>query len=229
MFFTVPCFASPNGLAGWYHGSFGYENALNNSKENETPLILFFFLDSDPLCQKLGEDYFSKYDVYNFLDDISKVDINLEGNDFEIELAKKYNIEKETTLLIVFPFAEADPVKTSPFMKEQDMTPEEFTANLKSIFSLTYNNIGYSFFENQDYENAIKYYSFSIKYDPDRAYSVFALGSVYHAVAIEEKDMEYFKKAEEYYMEALKLNPEYKECKEELKKLYENKIKLEVK
>ncbi len=226
LLFNVPCYASLDGLVGWYHGSFGYENALDESMRDETPLILFFYQDSDPYCQKLGDIYFSAYDVYNYLDDIPKVDINLEGNDFEIELAKKYNIKGETTLLIVFPFIKTDPVRTSPFLEDRDMTPEEFAVNLKNIFSLTYNKAGYSFFENQEYEKAVKYYNFSIKYDPNRAYSFFALGSVYHAMAIEEKDIGYIEKAEEHYEKALELDSEYKECKEELEKLFENKIKL---
>ena len=83
--------------------------------------------------------------------------------------------------------------------------------------------MGYTFFTQQKYEEAIKYYDLSIQYDSKRAYSFFALGSVYHAMAIEEKDMKYLKKAEEYYINALKLDPKYKECKEELKKLYKNK------
>ena len=226
MIFTMPCFASLDGLVGWYHGSFGYESALEDSRKNESPLILFFYMASDTYCQKLGDVYFSAYDVYNYLNDIPKVDINLEGNDFELDLAKKYNVEGNTTLLIVFPFATTDPVQTSPFLEDRDMTPEEFAVNLKNIISITYNKIGYSFFENQEYDKAVKYYEISIKYDPVRAYSFFALGSVYHSMAIEEKNMTYTIKAEEYYKKAMKLDPEYEDCKIELEKLYENIKKL---
>ena len=224
MALAVPCHALTYELAGWYQGESGYRYALDTSKENKTPLILFFYLDSDKVCQKLDDVYFSAYAVYDFLNDIPKVAINLKGDEFETELAEKLEVKGDPTLLILFPFTKKDPVKTSPFLKERDMTPEEFASNIRNIFSLTYNEMGYTFFTQQKYEEAIKYYDLSIQYDSKRAYSFFALGSVYHAMAIEEKDMKYLKKAEEYYMKALKLDPENKECKEELKKLHKNKI-----
>ena len=223
MALAVPCHALTYELAGWYQGESGYRYALDTSKENKTPLILFFYLDSDKVCQKLNDVYFSAYEVYDYLNDIPKVAINLKGDEFEIEQARKFNIGGDPTLLILFPFTKKDPIKTSPFLKERDMTPEEFASNIRNIFSLTYNEMGYTFFTQQKYEEAIKYYDLSIQYDSKRAYSFFALGSVYHAMAIEEKDMKYLKKAEEYYINALKLDPKYKECKEELKKLYKNK------
>jgi tetratricopeptide (TPR) repeat protein len=65
-----------------------------------------------------------------------------------------------------------------------------------------------------------------MKYSPKRAYPVFALGSVYHAMAIEEKNMEHLDLAEENYNKALKLDPDFKECKEELDKLQDNKGKI---
>jgi len=222
MTFTVPCFASVDGLVGWYHGTTGYENALENAKKKETPLIMFFYLELSSYCQKLGNVYFSAYDVYSYLEDVPKVDIDLGGNEFDLKLAEEFNVNNDPTLLITFPFSELEPVRLTPYMEKKDMTPEEFASTLRNIFSLSYNKIAYSFFENQEYDKAIKYYESSIKYDPDRAYSYFALASVYHARSVEEKDPTYLKNAEEYYIMALKRDPEFEECKEELEKLYKN-------
>lgn len=224
--FSFPCFGLQNELVGWYHGASGYEDALELSKENESPLVLFFYRDSDTLSQKLDDTYFTAYAVYSFLDDIPKADINLEGNEFEAEIAKEYDIEGDSTLLIIFPFIETDPVKITPFFEEREMTPEEFTTTLRNAFSLKYNETAHAFYENGEYKKALKYYNFSIKYDPERAYSYFAIASVYHTMVIEEKGKKYKKEAEEYYKKALELDPEFIECKEELKKLYENILKL---
>ena len=220
---TAPCNLFSMELFGWHHGEYGYKYAMDNSKENEAPVILFFYLDSDKYCQELKDVYFSAYDVYSFLNEIPKADINLKGNEFEIELAKKYNTELDPSLMILFPFTKKDPVRITPFLREKDMTPKEFSVNLKKICALTYNDMGYSYFIDRDYENAIKYYDFSIRYNPEQAYPLFAIGSVYHAMAVEKRDLEYIKKADEYYKKALKLDPEYKECKEELEKLNNNK------
>ena len=104
MTFTMPCLASVDGLVGWYHGTTGYENALANAKKKETPLIVFFYLELDRYCQKLGNVYFRAYDVYSYLQDIPKVDINLGGNEFELALAEEFNINNDPALLITFPF-----------------------------------------------------------------------------------------------------------------------------
>ena len=229
MFFTIPCFASVDGLVGWDHGSTGYENVMDKAKTKETPCVLFFYRELDRFCQKLGNDYFSKYEVYSFLEDIPKVDIDLGGNEFELELAEKYKVNSfDPTLLVVFPFSELDPIRITPFLDKKDMTPEEFVSTLKNVFSLTYNKIAFSYFEEQEYEKAIKYYEISIKYDSERAYTYFALGTAYHGMAVEEKAPEYLKTAEEHYQKALELDPEFKECKDELEKLHDNMRKMGV-
>lgn len=56
-------------LPGWYQGASGYEDALNASKKNETTIIIFFYIESEELCQKLTDNYLSNYEVYSFLDD----------------------------------------------------------------------------------------------------------------------------------------------------------------
>jgi tetratricopeptide (TPR) repeat protein len=224
--YVIPSFAFSYDLPGWYNGAAGFEDVLSAAKKNETPVILFFYIESDELCQKMTDDYFRKYEVYSFLDNISKVAVNLEGNDFDKALAKKHNQEQEPALLVTFPFSEVKPVKVTPFEEERDMSPQEFVDNLKNIFAITYSDIGYEFFNNKEYAKAIKYFKLSIKYSPKRAYPVFAIGSVYHAMAIEEKNKEYFDLAEENYLKAIKLDTECKECKEELEKLHENKVKI---
>jgi tetratricopeptide (TPR) repeat protein len=224
--YIIPSSAFSYDLPGWYNGAVGFEDASSTSRKNETPVILFFYKESEELSQKLKDDYFSKYEVYSFLDDILKVGVDLEGNDFDKALAKKYNQEQEPALLVTFPFSETKPVKITPFGEEKDMSPQEFIDNLKNIFSITYSDIGYGHFNNQEYDRAIKSFKLSIKYNPKRAYPVFAIGSVYHAMAVEEKNKDYLDKAEENYLKAIKLDPECKECKEELQKLQENRVKI---
>lgn len=224
--FIIPSSAFSYDLPGWYQGASGYEDALSTSKKNETPMILFFYIESEELCQKLTDNYFRNYEVYSFLDDFLNVAVNLEGNDFDKELAKKYNTEQEPALMVKFPFSDGEPFKVTPFQEDKDSSPEEFVNNLKNIFSVAYSDKGYELFTKEEYEKAITYLNLSCKYSPQRAYPVFALGSVYHAMAIKEKNMEYLDLAEENYMKALKLDPKCKECSAELEKLKENKEKI---
>jgi len=68
----------------------GYEDALSASIQKETPIIVFFYIESDELCQKLRDNYLRNYEVYSFLDNFLNVAVNLEGNDFDRKLAKTY-------------------------------------------------------------------------------------------------------------------------------------------
>lgn len=224
--FITPSTAFSYDLPGWYQGASGYEDALSASIKNETPMILFFYIESEELSQKLRDNYLRNYEVYSFLDDTLKVVVNLEGNDFDKELASKFIKDQEPALMIKFPFSDAKPVEITPFDEDNDLSPTEFVENLRDIFSLAYSDIGYELFTKEEYEKAIKYLKLSMKYSPKRAYPVFALGSVYHAMAIEEKNMEHLDLAEENYNKALKLDPDFKECKEELDKLQDNKGKI---
>jgi tetratricopeptide (TPR) repeat protein len=213
-------------LPGWYQGASGYEDALSASKKNEMPMILFFYIESNELCQKLRDDYLRNYEVYSFLDDFLNVAVNLEGNDFDKELAGKFIKDQKPALMIKFPFTDTKPVQVTPFNEDSDLSPAEFAENLKDIFSLAYSDKGYELFTKGEYEKAIKYLKLSSEYSPKRAYPAFALGSVYHTLAIEEKNIEYFDLAEENYMKALKLDPKCKECSAELEKLKENRVKI---
>jgi tetratricopeptide (TPR) repeat protein len=224
--FIIPSSSFSYDLPGWYQGASGYEDALSTSIKDEIPIVLFFYIESEELCQKLKDDYLRKYEMYSFLDDILKVAINLEGNDFDKELAKKYNTEQEAALMVKFPFSDTKPVEITPFNEDNDLSPTEFVERLRDIISLAYSDRGYELFTKEEHEKAIKYLKLSMKYSPKRAYPVFALGSVYHAMAIDEKNMEYLDMAEENYLKALKLDPKCKECSSELEKLKENKEKI---
>jgi hypothetical protein len=71
---------------------------LSASIKNETPMILFFYIESEELSQKLRDNYLRNYAVYSFLDDTLKVVVNLEGNDFDKELASKFIKDQEPAL-----------------------------------------------------------------------------------------------------------------------------------
>jgi len=206
-------------LVGWYNGASGYEFAINEAQEKESPMILFFNVDSDEICERLKNEYLGVYNVIEFLNDFPKVEINLGGEEFEKAIAEQYGVEQDPALFVVFPSLEIEPKGFTPFLADRDMTVDEFIENIRGIFILGYSDRAYEYFEEEDYENALKYLEMAKGFDSGRAYPYFAIGTVYHAIAIRENSPEYITKAEENYLKALEIDPDYKECKEELEKL----------
>ena len=213
-------------LVGWNYGPTGYELALKDAQEKESPVILFFYVDSNELCERLKNDYFGVYSVNEFLSDVPKVVINLDGGEFEKAIAAKYGVEQDPALFVIFPFMEIEPQGFTPFLENRDMTVDEFIKNIRDIFILAFSNRAFEFFEEQDYENALKYFQTARDFDPGWKYPYFALGTVYHAIAIEEKSIDSYNKAEDNYLKALEIDPDYKESKEELGKLRNDKDKI---
>jgi tetratricopeptide (TPR) repeat protein len=206
-------------LVGWYSTVSGYEFAVKEAQEKESPMILFFYSDSDESSQRLKDEYLGIYNVVEFLSDTPKATIDLNGGEFEKAVAAQYGVEQNPTLFVIFPSLEIEPQGVTPFLEDHDMTVDEFIENLRGIFILAYGDRAYEYFEEEDYENALKYFEIAKEFDAGRAYPYFAIGTVYHAIAIEENSLESITKAEENYLKALEIDPDYKECKEELEKL----------
>ena len=130
------------GFIGWGIGATGYELGFYEAKKREEPMFLFFRLDSNEFCERLENEYFNVDKVYDFFMDYSKVVIDLEGDIFDKDLADKYDVEEGPAFFIIFPFLEIEPQGVSPFLKDRDMTVDEFIQNIQKIFILTYNNKG---------------------------------------------------------------------------------------
>ncbi len=206
-------------LVGWEHGATGYELAFEAAKEKESPMLVFFNLDSSELCERLKNEYFGVLKVYEFLVDIPKVEIDLDGSDLEKSIAAQYGVEQDPSLFVIFPIFEMESQGVTPFLEDHDMTVDEFIQNLRNIFILGYSGSAYQYFEDEDHENALKYFEIARDLDPERAYPYFAIGSIYHTKAIEEGDAEYVNMAEENYLKALELDPDFKESRKELERL----------
>lgn len=211
---------------GWGIGATGYELGYYEAEKREEPMFLYFQLEKNEFCERLENDYFDDIKIYDFFKKYSKVVINLEGDIFEKDLADKYEVKDDPAFFIIFPFLEIEPQGVSPFLEDHEMTAEEFIQNIKNIFILVYNNKAHNYFEDGDYKNAMKFFEIAQDYDPKRAYSYYAIGAVYHSMAIDENKKQTLLKAEQYYLKALKIDPDYKECKEELEKLRNDKDKI---
>jgi len=206
----------------WEHGHVGYEIAVMDAEEDEEPFILYFHRESDELSEKMNSDYFIVYEVEGFLADIPKAEIDPNEGEQEKALAAKHGVKQFPAFFVSIPSFGGEPQRIHPFSKDHDMTADEFIQTIKSFITSQYNRKGYDLFEKKEHENALKYFGMASEFDPDRAYTYYAVGVVYHTIGFEEKDLEYIKKAEENFLKALKLDPKHKESEQELERVLEN-------
>jgi tetratricopeptide (TPR) repeat protein len=214
--FIISDFALSFEFAGWGHGATGYELAVIDAQKGESPMILYFHMDSNESCERLENEYLGVYEVDEFLINIPKSEIDLGGGEFEKAIADQYGVVNNPALFVIFPAWKSEPQGVTPFSENLDMTLDEFINNIRNIFILGYNNKANEYFEKEEYDKALKYLETAKGFDPNRAYSYYAIGAVYHAIAVEKRDSESIKKAEENYMKALEIDPDYKDSQEGL-------------
>jgi len=217
--FTVNNSALSYDFYDWEHGEFGYENAIMEAEEDTKPLILYFHQDSCEWSKKLNDVYLAVYEIWDFLDDIPKVEINPDTGSAEEALCKKYGVERFPAFLVFIPSYGSKPEMVNPFSESQDMTVDEFMQAIKDKIVYYYNNKAHSSSENKDYEEALRYYEMAVHFDPKNVYAYYSMGIVYHSIAFKENDPKSLIEAEKKYLKALKIDPGHKESKNELKKV----------
>jgi tetratricopeptide (TPR) repeat protein len=213
-------------FAGWSHGASGYENAVEEARDQGEPIVLYFHTTWCKKSIRMNNQYLRAYEVEEFLSNIPRVEINPDRGRAEKALKKKYNITGYPTFLVFVPSANAKPQRIWPFYKKKDWTREEFIGAVKSRIAGQYNREGFGCFNTKRYEDAIKYYEKALDFDPDNAYAHYGMGIVYHTEALNNKDQDLLEEAESSYLKALEIDPEHKASKKELKKLQKTMEKL---
>ena len=75
----------------WHNWDIGYEVALRDAEDYESPLIIYFHQANDALSQKMTEEYLSQGEVEDFLDDIPKSELDPEDKKSEAGLKSLYD------------------------------------------------------------------------------------------------------------------------------------------
>jgi tetratricopeptide (TPR) repeat protein len=210
------------GFSGWESGALGYDLALNAAQEEEKPLILYFHIDPSIWNDRMKDEYLADYEINEFLEGLPKVHINPDKGEAESAISSEYNITRYPAFLVFIPSFNTEPWRIHPF-SDTDTTKEEFLNSIKDNIVYEYNNKAFECVENEDYENALRYFEIALNYDPDTAYSYYGMGNVYHLLASEQTDVEFLNKAEERYSKALEIDPEHEPSMEALKKIWGQK------
>ncbi len=206
-------------FAGWEQGKLGYELVLFDAEEEEQPVVLYFYLLESKWCEKMNKEYLADMEIEEFLSDIPKAAINPDASEDDAAFAETFKLTEYPAFFVLIPAYKTKPERIHPFSKKGNMTPDEFLNTIKEFIRSHYNKKAFSYFQKKDYQNAIKYFEMTLTYDPDDAYTYHALGIIYHILGEGKKDKRILKRAAEYFKQALKIDPNLKESKAELKKL----------
>ncbi len=201
--------ASANNFSGWYHGAPGYAEAIEEARNSETPMVMYFHTEWCKWSKKMNTHYLDSYEVDNFLSTIPKVEINPEKGSAEKTLSQKHNVTGYPTFLVSIPSLGNPERRVSPFKKGSQLSTDEFIGAVRKNILTIYNKAGYSFFQKKQFENAIKYYEMAINTNPHDAYAHYGKGLVHHTVAFETRNTQLLEEAEAAYMNALEIDPNH--------------------
>ena len=85
----------------WLNGAAGYARALELQRELKVPLIVYFYADWCPYCQRLDSEYLPSAPVQQYLRGVIKVRINPEQGPAEEEIASRYGVKGYPTFLVM--------------------------------------------------------------------------------------------------------------------------------
>ena len=201
---------------GWDRGALGYEVSMMYAEDNNKPLIIYFHKGSEEWSEKLNDEYLSDPEVEALINDIPKAEVNPETGEDEKAIAAEYKVENYPTVFVSMPVSTAKPQEIKPFAKDNNMTTDDFFKSIQGAIIYLYNETALESFDKEEYSDALRFLEMALEYDPERAYSYYALGVIYHTLGIQNKNTDQIELAEDNYVRALDLDPEHEKAKEQL-------------
>jgi len=124
-------YAEDSSLSNWNEGITGYVSSIQDQKENNKPMMLFFYTDWCPSCKKLREEILSTPEVTDFMGDFLAVKINPEKGPLENQISEEFGVFGYPTIIII-----SGPNKTPATIKRtSNITPAQFIAQCRQALS----------------------------------------------------------------------------------------------
>ena len=205
----------------WLRGAAGYNKANQSAVNENRPLIVYFNTDWCGWCKKMNKEYITADNVEKFLASIPKVDINPDDGKKEKSLQEEFGVTGYPSFFVSIPYLKTKPVKVYPFRTDKDLTTDEFITSIKKTISKQYGNKGHESYKAGEKDKARKLLDSAISYNTQNPYYHYLKGHINYEEGYKNRDTNLLKKAETDYLRALKINPDYKSAKSDLKKLNE--------
>ncbi len=211
--------ANAEDFKGWQHGASGYDKAMQSAVKKNAPLIVYFNTDWCGWCKKMNRDYIGAGSVKNFLADFPKVEINPDEGKRATLLRDKFGVTGFPAFFVSIPSLKTEADRVHPFGNSKNFTPTEFIASIKTKVGKQYGRKGFESFKAGKNDLARKHLDSAINYNPINPYFYYLKGHINYKEGYNTKNSKLLKEAEKEYLKALKINPNYKNAKNDLEKL----------
>lgn len=117
---------------GWLKGGVNFEKAMQLHREQNVPLVVYFFVDWCPYCKSLENEYFPTAPMREYLREVVKIRINPELTRADEDVARAFGIQGYPSFFIIGPGS--FPVQLSPFRRDgRSLTPAEFAQRCRDV------------------------------------------------------------------------------------------------
>ena len=120
-------FSVNTSLDNWYSGFSGFIQASNTQKQEQKPLLVFFYTDWCVNCKNLREKVLVDDEVQQFLKQVIPVQINPEQGVLENQLAEEFGVRGYPSLFVISPAQKARALRGVT-----NTSPQKFIANCQS-------------------------------------------------------------------------------------------------
>jgi len=127
---AVPSVVSPvtsRWSDSWYQGAYGYEQAIEEYKRTNKPMVVYMSVPWCPYCRKFEKEVLSSPLVQNMLKDKIKVTLNPESGSRENAIAFQYGIRGFPSFFL------HPPQPASAVQLYTGVTPEQFVDFFKQV------------------------------------------------------------------------------------------------
>jgi tetratricopeptide (TPR) repeat protein len=196
--------------SGWEDGADGFTSSLREAERDDLPMIVYFNTEWCPWCRKLNETYLPNRSVRSVLDYFVKVSVNPEDGADEKHLFERFGGGGYPGFFVVFPAANGQPLKLSPFRKEGTWTPERFALEISERAATAYERRGIDRARQGDCRAAIDDFEIALEWTATRQAALhFNIGRCLHVQAQAQRDEELLEQARTHYREALRAEPNH--------------------
>jgi thiol:disulfide interchange protein len=127
--------AIPEVLGSWYEGALGYEFAVEEARNSQRPMMVYFRTDWCGYCKQFEEKLLSTDTVQSYFDEVVTVTLNPEAGPNEARIASAYRVQGFPAIFM----HSSDQTKVHP-IRRTAMTngqvrlqrPEEFVETLRT-------------------------------------------------------------------------------------------------
>ena len=112
---------------GWYQGASGYDQAIEEYKRTNKPMVVYISVGWCPYCRKFEKEVLSSPLVQNMLKDKIKVNINPEAGSRENAIAFQYGIRGFPSFFL------HPPQPAGALQLYTGVTPEQFVEFFKQV------------------------------------------------------------------------------------------------